>query len=127
MASVERSTPTIPLRNDQAIVNFMLETDGDPWDSSKFEFENMDATDVSSDDEPLSESSENNEKLPESAPVPSGSSSASKKSLKRKTSIAKKAKKRCDKLETSTGLPQAMKRHFFSEQPDLHNIIKSWN
>ena len=85
----------------------------------------MDATDVSSDDEPLSESSENNEKLPESAPVPSGSSSASKKSLKRKTSIAKKGKKRCDKLETSTGLPQAMKRHFFSEQPDLHNIIKS--
>ena len=30
MASVERSTPTIPLRNDQAIVNFMLETDGEP-------------------------------------------------------------------------------------------------
>ena len=41
----------------------------------------MDATDVSSDNVPLSDTSENNKKPPQPAPVPSGSSSASKKHL----------------------------------------------
>ena len=43
---------TKPLRNDQEIIEFMLETDDEPSDLSDSDFEDvMDATDVSSDEE----------------------------------------------------------------------------
>ena len=62
MVSAKRSASALSLRSNQELVNFMLETDDE----------------LSSDDKPLPDSSENNKKLPEPAPVPSSSSSASR-------------------------------------------------
>ena len=52
MASSRQAMRTKPLRNDQEIIEFMLETDDEPSDLSDSDFEDvMDATDVSSDEE----------------------------------------------------------------------------
>ena len=60
MALLKQGMRTKPLRNDEVIVEFMLETDDELWDLSDLDFKDiMNATDVSSDEKLLSHMNEN--------------------------------------------------------------------
>ena len=64
MASSKQAMQTKPLRNDQEIIEFMSETDDELSDLSDSDFEDiMDATDVSSDEEFLSDMNDHNKIL----------------------------------------------------------------
>ena len=64
MASSKQVMQTKPLRNDQEIIEFMSETDDELSDLSDSDFEDiMDATDVSSDEEFLSDMNDHNKIL----------------------------------------------------------------
>ena len=60
MALLKQGMRTKPLRNDEVIVEFMLETDDELWDLSDLDFKDiMNATDVLSDEKLLSHMNEN--------------------------------------------------------------------
>ena len=81
MASSKQGMRTKPLRNDEEIVEFMLETDYELSDLSESDFEDiMNATDVSSDEELLSDINENLNEPPQPDPDTAGSSALKKTS-----------------------------------------------
>ena len=64
MASSKQAMQAKPLRNDQEIIEFMSETDDELSDLSESDFEDiMDATDVSSNEEFLSDMNDHNKIL----------------------------------------------------------------
>ena len=81
MASSKQGMRTKPLRNDEEIVEFMLETDYELSDLSESDFEDiMNATDVSSDEELLSDINENLNEPPQPDPDTAGPSAPKKTS-----------------------------------------------
>ena len=81
MASSKQGMGTKPLRNDEKIVEFMLETDYELSDLSESDFEDiMNATDVSSDKELLSDINENLNEPPQPDPDTAGRSAPKKTS-----------------------------------------------
>ena len=87
MESSKKSMRTKLLQNDQEIVEFMLETDGELSDLSDSDFEDiMDATDVSSDEKFSVEE-------PRQPDPDTSGPSAPKKRARTRSNNAKKAKK----------------------------------
>ena len=80
MASSKQDMETKPLRNDQEIVEFMLETDDELSDLSDSDFEDIvDATDALSDEEFSSHMNENLEEPPQPDPDTAGPSAPKKR------------------------------------------------
>ena len=115
------------LRNEKDIVEFLLETDDELSDLSDSDFEDiMDAIDVSSDEEFLSDINENLEEPPQANPYTAGCS-ALKKRPRQRPNNAKNAKKGSDKNNelcwTSTEPPQLMRRHLFDGQKNVNDTV----
>ena len=117
------------MRNDQEIVEFILETDDELSDLRDSGFKDiMEATDVWSDEEFLSDKKENLEELSQPDPDAAGPSAPKKRSWSRPNN-AKKAKKGSDKYNelywASTEPPQPMRGHLFDGQPGVNFIVQS--
>ena len=98
----------------------MLETDEELSDLSDSDFEDiMNATDVLSDEELLSDLNENLKERPQPDPDTAGPS-APKKRPRRPRPNNVKYNELC---WTSTELPQPMRRYLFDEQPGVNNVI----
>ena len=129
MASSKQDMETKPLRNDQEIVEFMLETDDELSDLSDSDFEDIvDATDALSDEEFSSHMNENLEEPPQPDPDTAGPS-APKKRPRTRPNNAKKAKKGSNKYNelswTSIAPPRPMRKHSSDGQPGVNVIVQS--
>ena len=105
MTSSKQGMRTKPLRNDEDIVEFMLETDDELSDLSDSDFEDiMKATDVSSDEALLSDMNENLKEPPQSDPDTAGPSTPKKRPRRPRPNNVKYN----ELCWTSTELPQPM-------------------
>ena len=133
MALSKQGMRTRPLRNDQEIVEFILETDDELSNLSDSDFEDiMDAIDVSSDEEFSSDMNENLEKSPQPDPDIAGPSAPMTRSRTRPNNAKKyndKYNKHNDKYNelswTSTEPPQPRRRHSFDGRPGINVIVQS--